>query len=335
MGQNRARKMKRRSSRQRKARRDSVEPRDAVDDLGPWEKPDKGNEFLTISTPPMYVTQKVTEVRRNSAGKVRRLHSIRLEDSIHPVPLVFDVPLIDVAINRDDFRRHWEKLTYLFSLPDPGSFPSVAVLLDDDQRQMARRFVQTCRSMAGYSVFNHSGGGLQVRMFEGEFNLFADFPTEEQFAGLSATFRQLHNDGESASYKKVYKQLERSAVGLENPARTDAIRVLKAWDNARKRLLRETVSTMVSRRLIEEASTGRPQVSEHTATLHGIVPEDLIKTYNYGDLLHWGDERGKLANLTADPNNEKFYKYCVLNSMISLAHLYFGFSVLVASSLRP
>jgi hypothetical protein len=61
-------------------------------------------------------------------------------------------------------------------------------------------------------------------------------------------------------------------------------------------------------------------------------PEDLFNTYFYGDFLHGGDNAGKLIDINSEDGNAARHMFGFLTSMSALAHLYFGFSVLVESA---
>ncbi|MEV4207553.1 hypothetical protein [Nocardia salmonicida] len=277
----------------------------------------------------MQIAAKVTGVQKDSVRGGTNFQILRLEDTIHPVDLQFDVPLIDVAANKISFQRHWEKLTYLFDLPDPADFPSVYSQLTETDRAMMTRFIATCRNLAGYAVFNGLGGGLSIKSADGKgWTVTADLPSHEQFGAISATFRQLHNAEEEASFSKIEQRIQISLNKVEEVRRQGPRAVVNQWREARASIMNKTVPTLVCERIGETTGKMPPVLS-----LGGFAPDELIRQFNYGDMLHWGKYRDKLADLTEDENHEKFYKYAVLNSMISLGHLYFGFSVLLKSAL--
>uniref|UniRef100_UPI003D8A4609 hypothetical protein n=1 Tax=Gordonia sp. B7-2 TaxID=3420932 RepID=UPI003D8A4609 len=202
--------------------------------------------------------------------------------------------------------------------------------LSDEDKQLLIRYVKTCRNLAGYSVIN-TKNGLEMSWGRGGAGstVRVDLPSHEEFSGFSATFRQLHNDGEAASFNKAWKIVNTAvnAAGLEESTLA-ARATLKAWKQARARLMEKAAATLIAEKL-------NPNLKpEHPRPLKGIVPEDLIRQFNYGDTLHWGDQREKLAALNdGDPLHASYYKYCCESTMTSLAHLYFGFALLVAAAL--
>ncbi|MBF6439274.1 hypothetical protein [Nocardia cyriacigeorgica] len=327
MGTKRSNKNSRRQARRRKEQdKGRPKPPEATDE---WREPSFHTQYATIEMGPLKIAAKVTGVRRGAAHGRTSLQVLRLEDTIHPVDLKFDVPLINVAVNKIRFRRHWEKLTYLFDLPDPANFPSMYAHLTETDRAMMDRFVATCRNLAKYAVFNELGGGLSIKSANGEhWTVTADLPSHEQFSGVAATFRQLHNAEEEASFSKIEGRIQAALNRLDEDARQGPRSVVSRWREARAAIMKKTVPTLVCERIGETTGKMPPVCS-----LEGVVPDELIRQFNYGDMLHWGKYRDKLADLTEDENSEKFFQYAVLNSIISLGHLYFGFSILLESVL--
>ncbi|UOG23758.1 hypothetical protein MTX80_23455 (plasmid) [Gordonia amicalis] len=260
----------------------------------------------------------------------RRLTSIPVEDTIRPVPLKFDPPLRSDGTNAKGFNYHWEQLTYLFDLPDPSTFISVVKALAEEDARLLIRFVNTCRSLAGYSIINSDAAfGMSSKGKSKGWTVRADLPSHEEFSGFSATFRQLHNDGEAASFVKAANIVGAALgeLGLDEDELASSRAVLKSWRKARASLTKKAAATLICEKL-------NPNLKdEHPRTLKGIVPEDLIQNFNYGDTLHWGNKRQELADLTADPFDADFYKFCCSTTMVSISHLYFGFAVLVAAAL--
>jgi hypothetical protein len=62
-------------------------------------------------------------------------------------------------------------------------------------------------------------------------------------------------------------------------------------------------------------------------------PEDLFNTYFYGDFLHVGDNAGQLIDINSEDGTAAYHMFGFLTSMSALAHLYFGFSVLIEHAL--
>ena len=246
----------------------------------------------------------LTEAQENPDDDTVTISSIPLEETIHPHPLNFEPPLIEVATGESNgFRRHWEKLTYAFNLPDPADFPQL--LLEADDLGMLRRYVQQCEHLAGYSVINDEAGFFLNSNGPGTWRATADLPSREAFGGTAVAFRQIHNHGEEASFDKVKGRLYRATGKLDQAEQGRLRAILAQWVDARGRLMNHTLPTIVCQKL---SHTG----PEFPVSFRDINPEDLLLTFNYGDTIHWGEHREHLVALTDDPNYEAFYKYALV-----------------------
>lgn len=245
--------------------------------------------------------------------------------------LKFAPPLQQDSTDPTCFDYQWQQLTFLFDFDDPSSFVKLFDHLSDEDKRLLIRYVTTCRNLAAYSVIN-TKNGLSMSWGKGDVGstVRVDLSSHEEFSGFSATFRQLHNDGEAASFNKAWKILNTAlnSAGLAEESLAAARGTLKAWRQARARLCEKAASTLIAEKL-------NPNLKpEHPRPLKGIVPDDLIRRFNYGDTLHWGDQREKLAVLNdGDPFHARYYKYCCESTMTSLSHLYFGFALLAAAAL--
>ncbi|MDV6262183.1 hypothetical protein [Rhodococcoides yunnanense] len=250
-----------------------------------------------------------------------------IEDTIHPVKLHFPIPLVDKATDQRGFKFSWEKRTYAFQLPDPAQFPPLAIELEE--KKVVARYIMTCLQLAAYTVFNEQGGIAFSSSGQGNWEVTSNFPSHQEFAGLSGTFRQLHNPPDEASYSKVKAIISRATVQLEGDDLERAHDLLKVWDNARKALLKKMISTILCEKVLGDlAASAEPKIS-----MFGVNPEEIIKAFNYGDSLHWGDQRENLARLVADDFSESFHKHCCIEAMITLSHFYFGYAMLAAAAL--
>lgn len=288
--------------------------------------PANDDKYMSVDTGPSCFVYKLQGYRIVDGGKNLKAKFISYEDSIRPIPLKFEPPLLSCGTDPTCFDYQWQQLTFLFDLEDPAGFVKVIDALTDTDRDLLIRYVETCRALAGYSIIN-TKGSFSVPFNGGPARV--DLPSHQEFSGFSATFRQLHNDGENASFVKAWNVINRvlNTAGLEDEALTTARVTLKAWKQARARLSEKAAATMICEKLSPNLQ------DDHPRTLKGIVPADLIKNFNYGDTLHWGDQRQQLAELTDDPFDADFHKFACVSTMNSLSHLYFGFAVLVAASL--
>ncbi|OBH66733.1 hypothetical protein A5684_06185 [Mycobacterium intracellulare] len=286
------------------------------------------SEYMSIEWPPktpnapsIQLLLKVTDRTVNLSRETLELKWTPVEDTIHPRSLPFDPPLQQYGVgDAKGFRHHWEKLDYVFGLPDPHVFPQIPLLKED--RVNVERYIRMCRRLAGFSVINDGstlsvgsdGQGWHVRV--------VDPPSDESFLGTSAAFRQLHNDGEPASFIKVSNALFKAIKTLPEDQQTALRATVKQWRTARDKLQRHTLQTLTA------LKAGNATL-DNPVSYGNVHPEELIRAFNYGDSLHFGSERTQLDDFLADSRHEAYYTYAALNSIVGLSHLYFGFAVLL------
>ncbi|WP_296388114.1 hypothetical protein [Williamsia sp.] len=200
--------------------------------------PSQEDKFISVDTGPLCFFNKITGTFTSDGGKTLTVKSIPVEDTIRPVPMKFNPPLQSDGTDPTCFDYQWQQLTYLFNFDDPATFVSVVDALIDEERALLLRYVTTCRNLAGYTILNDKPGFHLSWKRRGSATVRADLPSHQEFTGFSATFRQLHNDGEEASFVKVWNIINRALndAGLDATALADAHETLKAWKKARARL---------------------------------------------------------------------------------------------------
>lgn len=286
-------------------------------------------KFISIEQGPMTMVAKITGAGPTPDGRNIKVDMTPLEDTILPVPLKFDPPLQAFGTNEKAFSMHWQQITYLFNLDDPIAFSDLRSGLTEDKRTLLTRYIQTCCRLARYSTISGDSSVVLSTNADGESSVHANLPSDEAFVGFSTSFRQLHNKNEKASFTKAWKVLNTALNSLieSDKAPVSDRDALTAWKEARNKLSSKTAPTMICESLVPDSLDEKP------LSLKGINPDDLIRTYNYGDTIHWGNNREDYAELTSDPSYEKFYSFCCVSSMVSLSHLYFGFAELIAAAL--
>ncbi|MEU6582830.1 hypothetical protein [Nocardia sp. NPDC046763] len=258
-------------------------------------------------------------------GDTIAVQFVPLEDSIHPVSLGFPAPYVEFSTDGGKSIRHyWEKLTYLFGLPSPADFPTLAIPPDD--RVLMERFIQTCRDLAGFSVINRDTALTLTGNGKNDWKVETTLPSKESIAGTAVTFRQLHSNQDKASFDIVKRGLFLALKHLPEAQREATHATVVQWAQARGALMNHTLTTLVCRK-VSKASDKDP------VSFRDIRPEDLIQTYNYGGTIHFGEHRQALVDLTNDPTSAAYHSYAYLLSIDALTHLYFGFAALLESAL--
>ncbi len=277
----------------------------------------------------MVMAAQITETSVGDGGDSLTLTLTPLQDTILPVPLSFEPPLQALGSDVRGFRLHWQQLTHLFHFENPATFSDISAALTDRDVRLLVRFVETCCKLARYSSISALSSVTVSTHRDGTSCVQAELPNEEAFAGFSVTFRQLHNHSDEASFDKAWKVLNTALNALMREGK-DLERdrdVLASWKQARNKLKAKTATTLICETLVPDPVGDRP------LSLKGIVPDEIIHTYNYGDTLHWGQDRERYTELTRDPTHKDFYRFCCLTSMVSLSHLYFGFAAVIAAAL--
>ncbi|MDE1675186.1 hypothetical protein [Nocardia gipuzkoensis] len=270
------------------------------------------------------ITDRTANLSRNTV----ELKATPVEDTIHPRPLGFDPPLQQHGkAGAKGFRHYWEMLDYVFGLPDPNAFPQIP--LQGDDRALVQRYITMSRRLAGFSLINDDttlSVGRHPGTEEDWYVRVLGFPADESFLGASAAFRQLHNDGEPASFSNAHNALFKVMKSLPEDQQKVLQETVPLWRSARGKLMNHTIQTLTALKA-SNATLDNP------VSFGNINPDELIRTFNYGDSLHFGDGKDQLDNLLADPFHEAYYKYGALISIVGLSHFYFGFAVLLDSAL--
>lgn len=277
--------------------------------------------------PSIHFLFKITQRTLNITSETLTLDMKPVEDTIHPRELTFEPPLQKFGKDgAKGFRHYWEKLDYVFGLPEPSVFPQLSIQGDD--RDSVLRFIEVCLRLAKFSIINDDTRLKSYKDAEdGEWHLqVSDYPSDESFLGASAIFRQLHNDGETACFTSAHNALFKAMKALPDDQRDAAKNIVLQWKEARAKLMNHTLHTLTA---LKEANA----TPDNPLSYGNVIPDTLIRTFNYGDSLHFGDTRAQLDDLMADPFHEAYYKYAALLSIVGLSHLYFGFAVLLAAAL--
>lgn len=288
----------------------------------------KGSEVMTFEWGDIMMTAKFTGKKVHPLTGSVTMGMVPYQDHIHPYPLAFEPPLQEYASGSPKgFSHHWEKLNYVFALPDPSKFPTLPIAEDD--RVPLKRFVAVCKDLAGYTTITSSGGLRMSKAEGGDWSVSVSFPSKESFGGTSLAFRQLHNGKEAASFDVVKGRLFKAVKLLPTSERSTPSDVITQWASARGTLMNQLLPTAVC----FKAAPGTPP-DDFPISYRNVHPETLLHTFNYGDTIHFTDDRREdLAALLEDERNEAYYKHAVLTAITGLSHLYFGFAVLIEAAL--
>jgi len=238
--------------------------------------------------------------------------------------------------NPDGGEYVWRRLTYVFALPDPRDFDPAAIVLTDDERGLLRRFVDHAKRLAATTLLGANDSvRIDIPDFGGGEHVYTELSEPDVTAGFMVLLRQCYADGDEASFSKVRKILERR---LYEAGDTSSLAVLKMWRKAHARLNANTLEELVQEQLIVDgkmpAQLQRPDGQMESPVVRSPAsPAELLRTFWYGDQVHWGSTREALAAIQADPFESGMWELAARAAACDLAHLYLGYALLVERAL--
>lgn len=245
--------------------------------------------------------------------------------------LSFELPMSEAVRNRDGFLFWWKQLDYIFALDDPRAFPALEADLGDDARAV-KRFVETARELAETAGLNAVDRGLFVRIddeTDREKSVDVNLGRKESQLGLSGLLRHCDSKAakDGARFQRIHELLATAAEQTTDEAvRAEQLRQLEAWREAVELLHSRSVDQCVRDSLVAEKGWRAFEYREHYR------PDYLIRVYDYGDLLHWGQQTAELAELEADEFLAAYNRLAFLAAIAGLAHVYIGFGELARAA---
>lgn len=233
----------------------------------------------------------------------------------------FTPPYADLAFDRSKFEYFWGMATYAFELPDPEAFPPFTVTISDEDLRTARRFVESCRELASYETIS-AEFAVSISVKDGVLSHSTTQLSREQMRGTAVLFRQLHGT-DKGSYNTVHSILSRLTQQTNDGWRPQRMVILKEWRIAYGALQQRTVDEIVQDKMYQDAGAFRGGRNN--------TPTDLLASHFNGDLIHWGDRRDE--HESHDAVDRDLRQLDFLSSLGGLAHLYFGFSLMLAHGL--
>jgi hypothetical protein len=263
-----------------------------------------------------------------STLNLRAPESLILESFDTPFP----IPLAEHVTAPQVFEFWWKQLGYVVRLPDPRSFPPLPDVLADDDRRVVERYIQVAARLAGSGLLNALSEGFNVRQpdgLDGPEEITENFSREDLQAGFAVFLRQCDSSdrGERASYHRVRGLLDRAALATSDDDQNERITQLRAWRSAAATLRRKSLNQLIREKLAaEERLRAFLYEEEHT-------PAELIRIYEYGDLIHWDKGSAQVAAFERDRFTESDRRLAFLDTASGLAHLYIGFAELARTAI--
>lgn len=225
----------------------------------------------------------------------------------------------------------WRRLQYVFPLDDPREFPRVDVHWGEDEERL-RRFVDHGRTLAQTSLL---GARDNVRITQADFmspeQVESDVSPTDVTVGFMTLLRQCYANDDDASFARVRNSLNKH---LHAADRVDLLEVVRRWQHAHADLLKRGLEERVQERLRDDGAFGGPLEGPDSLIVRDQAsPHDLLRTFWYGDQIHWGGGRPALATLQRDPFLAALSDLQARAAALDFAHLYIGFAVLVEHAL--
>jgi hypothetical protein len=268
--------------------------------------------------------------KNSGGGRTIQIRARSIETLAADHPIGFPPPLSEHSENPGAFEATWHLIQFVFGLPDPRAFPPLSEAIPPEALTVLRRYTYAAVELAESAFLAHPTGVTVNVLDDGvEEQIEKSFPQRENVRGFSVLFRQFYSDEEAASFKKVQSTLGRfnqQAADSSVDIRSD---YLRSWGRAAGRLRGYSLKLLVAKRLEELGKIGPgPHANEH---LPG--PEMLISIYNYGDDIHWGQQRQQVAAWNESPFDSAWTRMACFEAMNGLAHMYLGFAQLVDAAL--
>lgn len=247
---------------------------------------------------------------------------------IADMPLPFTPPGAHLASNRAGFELWWRRVLYVFELPDPSLFPALSESLPPGEAEVVARYLSVTGSLAASTVASASS---RVTLTPGEDRgkrVEWDFPPADAQAGFASLLRQCDSDNEPASYKRVRELLWQACLRADDALAEKRLASIKAWQQSRRKLRKKSAD-----QLMREALAEREGMSV-LAYCDGDAPEVLLRRFNYGDLIHWGETRGAV-DVSDDVLIVAGQRRRYLDAALGLAHVYIGFGELARAATTP
>jgi len=258
----------------------------------------------------------------------RSFEVLAVDDTV----LRYPAPLRERAPNKEAFDFWWKMLEFVFALPDPSCFPALPTMPSGNDLAALARYVSAAEEMAESTVLSGkdamtvhvADGGSGIERIE------TTFAPNESVRGFTTLFRQFdtNDGGEAASFSQAQRIL-REANGAAGDEHVDMrSELLSIWGKARRSLRSYPLKVRVGQKLREEGRMPAGIPGEDRMS-----PETLVSAYQYGDLIHWTEQRSVIEAVADDPYLRASQRMDFLEAVTGPTHVYLGFSLLVRAAL--
>lgn len=252
----------------------------------------------------------------------RRIQAAGWESLTTATDIGFPVPYGDELVGAAVGPHIWRMIQWVFALPRLELRTELSQLSPEDLEAL-NRFVLKASDLATSPYLAHNSS-MNVSFGPDCEKIETDFPHRESTVGFLVTFRQFFDQGEPASYATVSRILRTEA---EARGDSKSVATIDAWGRVHRKLNRRCPRTWVELKAhrIETDKVGGP-----AANLHQPRIKELVETYLYGDMVHYGDQKLSLAKIESDEYNTAAHEMTLHEGVAGLSMFYLG----VADALR-
>lgn len=248
------------------------------------------------------------------------------------VPLAWPTPMRELLANPDGGDYVWMRLHYVFELPDPRKLRPASVVLAAEEERVVARFARHARQLAGATLLGaqdtarfHFGPAMKDIQVE------TSLSAHDVTVGFMVLLRQCFADDEEASFSRVRQILGRHFHEAGDVA---ANNTLKLWKDAHAAMRNKSLDELAQERLIEEgklpALLPMPAGSVASPVVRAPASPDLmLRTFWYGDYVHWGDRREEYDTAMLDEWSAANWQIGARKAAVDFTHFYLGFALLV------
>jgi hypothetical protein len=265
--------------------------------------------------------QKLLQAR--SEGRTVPITSYSVEEAVENGTFRFAPPLIERSPRPKELYLMSRAFQFVFDdVADPHSFPTLPETPPADDLAIFRRYAAAAEELAESELLCGSDG-MTVHWDASDVKeVESHFTSKEITRGFSVLLRQFDASEEPASFQRVsgrLRGLSRETADGQGETRCGQI---DAWRRAQGALHGAELPRLTRRKVEPSMEYG----SDHPPTYY-------LKTYNYGELIHWDRGRETLAEWETDRFQRDWQRMSFLEAATGLAHLYIGFSEVVRTAI--
>jgi hypothetical protein len=265
------------------------------------------------------------------SGGMAELQARAPASLLQEMPLPWSPPMVFGESDREGLEHWWRQIHYVFDLPNPRLFPALpASSFVGDELAALERFVQTTTDLANSQMLSFDAGfDVKFDKDNEPYIAGADLPGRDIQAGFAVLLRQCLSPRDPANYNTVSNILDAALERSGDACSERRRRELAAWKEAIEKVSQRSVEQLVRDRLVREENWEVLNYEVRTR------PAELLRTVNYGDLIHWGDRRGYVIAETEDEVESIMQRMEYFEAAAGLAHLLVGYGVLVRAATTP